>query len=347
MKKIPRVWAFPMTGSYTSPLYKRLSEYRIEIKEGTWSFSWLMKNLQAGDIVHLHWPSFAYSTTKSKLIATVSFLKFFIFLMIIRFLGVRIWWTAHNLLPHDRNIIRNFDIFARHLVIFYSQFIFVHGEFARKQLEERFPQSIKKNIEIPHGNWIDYYGPAVEKHYARNTLSLPINKFVLLIFGQLRAYKNIHVLIDFLQKKENTDIYLLIAGQFKDDAYKNKIIKLLKTEIPNPSIRLDAKFIPNDEVPLYLAASDIMIMPYKEILTSGTAMLAISYGCPIMSIKAGFLIDVISPDTGIFIEDMTEIEIDKAIVAAQKTNWATEKIIEHAKTFTFDDAATIMFNKLN
>jgi beta-1,4-mannosyltransferase len=214
-------------------------------------------------------------------------------------------------------------------------------------LEERFPQSIKKNIEIPHGNWIDYYGPAVEKHYARNTLSLPINKFVLLIFGQLRAYKNIHVLIDFLQKKENTDIYLLIAGQFKDDAYKNKIIKLLKTEIPNPSIRLDAKFIPNDEVPLYLAASDIMIMPYKEILTSGTAMLAISYGCPIMSIKAGFLIDVISPDTGIFIEDMTEIEIDKAIVAAQKTNWATEKIIEHAKTFTFDDAATIMFNKLN
>ncbi|MEP7702676.1 glycosyltransferase [Paraglaciecola sp. 25GB23A] len=345
MKRNKHIWAFPMKGSYTSPLYGCMIDCGVSVKEGVWSLGWFRQHLRREDIVHIHWPSFAYNTTKSTLPAIISFLKFFVILIVIRLSGAKIWWTAHNLLPHDRNFISSFDILARHLIIFFSKRIFVHGSFARKQLETRFPSSRHKNIEIPHGNWINYYGSVSEKNFAKDALSLPKDKFVLLVFGQLRAYKNIHVLIELLKGNQNKDLYLLIAGQFKDDDYQREISDLLKSEPSN--IRLDAKFIPNEEVPMYLAASDIMIMPYTEILTSGTAMLAISYGCPIMSIEAGFLRDVITPETGVFISDITDTEIEKAISKAQATNWDATRIIKHAELFTFFNAAKIMFNNLD
>jgi beta-1,4-mannosyltransferase len=339
-----RIWAFPSTGSYTSPLYQAFPKEEVTVSEGVWSFSWLKQHVSAGDIVHLHWPSFAYVHPTSKLKSALSFIKFLLNLFLVRVKGGDVCWTAHNLLPHDRCLLPLLDIIGRHVLISQCKLIFVHGPHARQQLENRFPRTKNKNVEIPHGHWIDYYGPQTEKNSARTVLSLPPNKTILIIFGQLRAYKNIHLIIEFLQNTKNPDLFLLVAGKFKSEKYQHQIEKLLQSNTEN--IRLDAKFIPNEDVPLYLAASDFMIMPYREILTSGTAMLAISYGCPIISIKAGFLIDVITPETGLFIDEITQNEIENVVTEAQNNVWDKEQILAHAKTFSFDEAAQITIKNI-
>ena len=48
-------------------------------------------------------------------------------------------------------------------------------------------------------------------------------------------------------------------------------------------------------------ACDAMCIPYREILTSGTAMLAMSHGRPVLSLIAA-IHDAISPECGILIE---------------------------------------------
>lgn len=344
MKKTTQLWAFPKAGAYTSPLYDKLEKKGVLVKEGIWAFSWLKKNIKRQDIIHIHWPSFMYATSNSPIKTILNLIKFIVFVIYIKIKGGKIWWTAHNLLPHDKCVIRSFDIIARHIIIGSSENIFVHGSHARKQLEARFPKTKYKNIEIPHGNWIDYYGPVQDKAVAKELLSLPPNKTVLLIFGQLRAYKNIHLIIELIQQSRSSDVFLLIAGKFKGDKYKNQIEELIKQDDNN--IRLDSKFIPNQDVPTYLAASDVMIMPYKEILTSGTAILAISYGLPVLSIKAGFLEDVITTETGIFISDISNSEIQAAIDKAKIKKWNKCKIIHHAEKFTYEKAAQTMFSQL-
>ena len=337
-----KICAFPATGSYSGPLYEALSKEDITVLDGVWSISWLFKHLRKDDVAHLHWPSFAYAGNGSKTRAVINFMKFCTCLVLLKCKGARIWWTAHNLLPHDRCELPSLDIIVRHIIIFFCECIFTHGKYAAEQLEKRFPATKSKNIQIPHGNWIDHYGPVANKHEAKTQLSIPEDKFVLLVFGQLRAYKNIHRLINLIQNEQQHDVYLLIAGRFNSDAYKDSITELLNTEQQN--IRLDAKFIPNEDVPLYLAASDIMVMPYSEILTSGTAVLAISYGLPIMSVQAGFLNDVITAQTGVFIKDTSDKSINAAILTAKQKSWTTDEIINHAENFTFTEAAKTMAN---
>ncbi|MBW8191613.1 glycosyltransferase [Neiella marina] len=339
-----RLIAFPKAGAYTSPLYEVLSKKGVEVLSGQWSLSWLLSQCRRGDTIHIHWPSFIYQANgKSTVKALVGLIKYSFSLILLRLKGVVIFWTAHNLLPHERCESAWIDFWARKLTIWLSGTIFVHGRNAQKVLNSNFPSSRTKCVSIPHGHWIDYYGPKVDKRSAQERLNLPEDKFTLLMFGQLRPYKNIRFLMDSISVAEHSDVQLLIAGKFKESDYEAQISEAAEK---NPNIRLDARFISDEEVPTYLAASDLMLMPYSEILTSGTAMLAISYGLPVASIKAGFLLDVITEETGLFLEEISQAELIRVINQAQSMDWAAEAILTHAKTFSFDEAGQQTYQAL-
>jgi glycosyltransferase involved in cell wall biosynthesis len=46
-------------------------------------------------------------------------------------------------------------------------------------------------------------------------------------------------------------------------------------------------FVHEDDIQLYLKAADLVVLPFVEILNSGTAMLSLSFGCPIMVPEKG------------------------------------------------------------
>jgi hypothetical protein len=41
-------------------------------------------------------------------------------------------------------------------------------------------------------------------------------------------------------------------------------------------------FVPKDRAQLYFRAADLAILPYREILNSGSAVLALSFNCPVL-----------------------------------------------------------------
>src|ERR1700743_33515 len=123
-----RVIAFPKSGiAYNDCFYAAVEREGVEVLDGDLSRRWLLANICRGDWVHLHWPSFGYNVSGSRMRAIIWFTRFVALLLLARAKGAQIVWTAHNLLPHDRCSIAGLDVLGRHIVIRLSRFILIHG----------------------------------------------------------------------------------------------------------------------------------------------------------------------------------------------------------------------------
>ena len=335
----PKIIAFPLAGiAYNDGLYAEFRAQGAEVVKGEWAGRWLISNLHSGDVVHIHWPSFFYASQGSIVEILRSFLRFLLLISIIRIRTKEIWWTAHNLMPHVRCRIPVLDTIARNVVIRYASRVFVHGEEAKKILLSKFQISPGKIVLIPHGHWISHYPACESKAQARINLDMPCESFIYLFFGQCKPYKNLEGLIEVFRKVARNDDALLVAGSFSDKTY---LAKILAITADDPRIRIDHGFIPDDKVSEYLMACDVMCMPYREILTSGTTMLALSYGRPVLSINRGFLRDTVSSECGVLVEPGDSESLADGLRAMRAKSWVSAEIMQVAEKFTFHDAAKL------
>ena len=60
-----------------------------------------------------------------------------------------------------------------------------------------------------------------------------------------------------------------------------------------PGVSAHIKFIPDEEVQVFFNAADVVILPYRAVLTSGSAILAISFGKPVIAPALGLITDLI------------------------------------------------------
>ena len=66
---------------------------------------------------------------------------------------------------------------------------------------------------------------------------------------------------------------------------------------------LQFRRIQNDELQLYLNAADFVVLPYEQILTSGSAVLAFSFARPIIAPALGGLRDLVQDNVNGFLYD--------------------------------------------
>lgn len=332
---MPRVFAFPRASSaYTGAFYAALERQGVPVVEGNFSGRWLWRHLAPGDWVHLHWPSFAYAAP-GVLATLTGFLRFAALLRLVRARGARIAWTAHNLLPHDPSPVPGIHRLGRHLVIRSAAAIFVHGAEARRVLLAAFPAAAAKTTVIPHGHWIDFYAPPPAQVAARAALGLPAAGYVFLFFGFCKPYKNLHRLVQVF-RASTLGATLLVAGQFQSSEYRREVLALARGDA---RIRIDVGSVADDRVPVYLAAADAVVAPYRDILTSGTAMLAMGFGRPVVSVDRGFLRDVVTADTGVLYPPDDPAGLSRSLEAVMARRFNAEAIVAHARTFDFEAAA--------
>lgn len=332
-----RILAFPHRGiAYNDSFYAALEAQGVQVETGIWAGGWLASNLRPSDVVHVHWPSFMYTAKGNAWDLVKGFLRFILLFALIRAKTRHIWWTAHNLMPHDRCRWPVIDILARRFLIRIASTVWVHGAEAEAVLVERFPSATGKCQHIPHGHWIGHYLPAHTTASARRQLDIPDQAFVYLFFGQIKPYKNLDGLVRVFRQCAPQDAVLLVAGRFSDSGYHAAV---MAAAAGDPRIRVDARFVPDELVSAYVAASDALCIPYREILTSGTTMLALSFGKPVISINRGFLRDVVTPATGILIEPGDDRALADALNDVRRRPWRAEDILAHARQFSFEHAA--------
>jgi glycosyltransferase involved in cell wall biosynthesis len=98
---------------------------------------------------------------------------------------------------------------------------------------------------------------------------------------------------------------LVVAGEFyeEEDKYREQVNTLRLNE----QILFFNEFIPDDQVPLFMSAADVLIQPYRHATQSGVTPLAMHFDLPMIVTDAGGLKEiVIDKESGLVVEKTPE-----------------------------------------
>jgi len=290
-----KVLIFPKdVNPYQDILYERLIEQYPNVtfsylKGSRFKFLiypliFLIKRLQGYDIFHIHWLEFSTSLT-FPFSKYLSYYYTAICLMTIKLLGYKIVWTVHDIIPHEEQTTNDLGISI--MLSKMASIKIAHSSYTISQMEQ-LGLDHSNTVVIPHGNYINAYPQSISKKQARNKLGISSEEFVILFFGMIKPYKGILELISAYDKIKSRKSRLVIAGKCIDPTLYNAIMATKK------SIKFDfyEGYVKDDDVAMYFKACDIVCLPFREITTSGSALLALSFGKPIIAPRIGALIDL-------------------------------------------------------
>lgn len=235
------------------------------------------------DIIHLHWLH-PYLIGRGPLASLLKGSRLLFELLLLRLAGVHLAWTIHNDIEHDRRaptIERGF----KHGVFRLCSAVFVHCEAAKPRVLQTFrlPDRCHSQMTVvPHGNYIETYQPNSKQ--APGGLDQERAKMTFLYFGQIRPYKNVPALIDTFQSLDLSNAELLIVGKPTSTFLQAQIERRCRA---CENVQAVLEFVPEAAVPAYFDLADIVVLPYEEILTSGTVVLAMSQGKPVVTPAVG------------------------------------------------------------
>jgi beta-1,4-mannosyltransferase len=237
------------------------------------------------DLLHFHWPDqYIPKNFSMKWWLRLAFLTMVVCITHLR--RSRVVWTVHNLLPHDTPYPRfsklYLEWFARHC----GGLIFLSAT-SRSTFYHMYPEVKTPYAVIPHGHYREVYPRVPERMAARRLLGLSAAGKILLFVGLIRPYKNVLHLIATFRKWSRPDTYLVIAGE-PDAAMK----AALASTSCSDRVILRLGFVPNDELVALLAASDAVVLPYRNILNSGAVLLALSCNRKVVAPAIGSLTEL-------------------------------------------------------
>lgn len=282
---------------YQKLLYSAISKCGITCKGlpgKDFTFRWIFINRKEIKFVHLHW-LFAIYDPKGTGLTYWKAMFFYLKLLLAKQLGYKILWTLHNFISHEPSNFR-LEKRIRKMVSREVHSVIAHCNFAKEIIQRHWETPGDKIRVIPHGSYIGYYQNDTTRQEARRSLGIDDDSFTFLFFGMIRNYKGINPLISSFKdlEKINPDIRLIVAGKPFNQAIKKETENIAC----GSNIHCFLEHIPDEKVQLFFNASDVVVLPYQNVLTSGAAILALSFGKKIIAPSLGCLPELISDGAG-------------------------------------------------
>lgn len=295
---------------YQNDLMTELSKLGVDIgigETGTKAF-FATPNLETADIIHFHWfEPFVLGGSPWK-----TLIKVFVFLYRIKRLkgNRKFVWTVHNLESHEKSYSKIVNYFLKEFICLVDAFS-VHNLHSKDKLL-KLGVDPSKIYHIPHGNYINSYPKYVGsiKEFRKSRFEKAENKKIVMFLGNVRPYKGItDLILAFKNIKSQTSI-LYICGVIKFKSDRDLILNLIENE---DNIELLEGYVPDNEISAFLASADLMVYPYKDILTSGALILGMSYGKMCIASNAGSMSELLGEkfiyhDNQELIEKLLEFE---------------------------------------
>jgi glycosyltransferase involved in cell wall biosynthesis len=273
---------------------------------------WLMRNRGQVNVIHLHHLRHHY-TVREQYASAKSLAKFVGKLLLARLLGYRVVWTVHNLYPHERLQPQIIGQLTHIAVAQLATAIIVHCEYARESLARAFYR--RRNVyTIAHPSYIGAYPNTISRQEARTRLGLSDHQRVFLFLGTIRPYKGIDRLTEAFSKIPGGELTLIIAGKPWHTMPESELQALAQGD---KRITIVPRFVPDTDLQLYFNAADTAVLPFTDVLSSGSALLAMSFGCPVVAPATGCLPEVITADTGILYDPSDPDGLHEALLQCQ------------------------------
>lgn len=256
--------------------------------------------------------------------------------------GGRFIWTVHNKVSHDLHDANIFDFEVQFRAKLASRVdrLHLHSKTAIPILDEAYPIPENRVSIIPHGHYEGIYPNDISRAEARKKLDINSTALVFSFIGQIRPYKGIEELIVAFSSLnyEKRPVILLLAGK-PVYPYKKGALEAMCSLIPN--VIIHEHYIPDEELQVYMNASDFLVTPYRDILTSGSVLNALSFHLPVIAPEIGMIPEVISASNGVLYDAQDAQGLKGAMVKAlslddQTLKSMSDKSKEVVKKFSWD-----------
>lgn len=187
-------------------------------------------------------------------------------------------FICHNVLPHET---RWWDPGLARLVLRWGTDFVVQSEEEKNRLLALLP---KADIDVvPHPVYDMFADREIPRREAREQLGLPPERPVLLFFGIVREYKGLRDILAALPAVEAQlgKVMLVVAGEIWEG--KRDYIEMIDQLGIGESVIMEDRYIPNEEVPVYFAAADVLVAPYRRATGSGAVQMALGCGCSVIT----------------------------------------------------------------
>ena len=272
------------------------------------------------DILHLHWLELLYQHYAPPRRRLLMWLNLLGYVSVARLLGIRIIYTVHNVWHHEE-VGRRLHRLANGFVLRSAAAVHVHDDVARDHLQRSFRVRAPV-VVVPHGNYIGWYANDCTKAAARERLGLPPDSFIYLSLGHVRPYKGMEELLAAFAELPAADTLLLIAGRARPPEQG----EWLRSQAEGDArVRLCLDYVPDDEMQLYMNGADAVVLPYRRATTSGAAILAISFGVPVIAPALGPFPALLQDGGGILYDPLQPDGLAAALQAAMHADMAEMK----------------------
>lgn len=247
------------------------------------------------DLVHFHWTS-AFLLSQNRAMSVIKTSLFITACQMLKRSGVKIIWTVHNLFEHDGRDPAWERRAHRILCQLYDRII-VHCPRALEIVRQAYdltPSNLQRFIVVPHGHFIDQYPNHVTQGEALQRFGLSGNDFVFLFFGQIRPHKNLDLLIEEFNKLDHPKAHLIIAGE---PIHANMLREIQSSGTIHPRIHTYLQRIPDEEIQYFMNAANAVVLPFQDVLTSSTLILAMSFGKAVITPSSGCSPDLLIDQT--------------------------------------------------
>lgn len=181
--------------------------------------------------------------------------------------------TAHDVMPREP---RPGQIRAQKRLWRQADAVVVHSDHGRRRLVEQAGLDPARVTVIPHGPF--QHLASIENQSPLPTELLGGEGPVVLMFGLLRPYKGLEVLLEAWRSVSGARLW--IVGRPRYD------ISRLRESAPE-SVSFVTRYIDDREIPAIFRAADICVLPYLEIDQSGVLATALAFATPLVLSDAG------------------------------------------------------------
>ena len=252
---------------------------------------------------------------------------------------------ADNIIPHEKRI--GDSLFTTYFIKPIHAFIALSNEVITDMNTLRIKQ---KKVMLPHPVF-DHFGVKTTKQEALNKLNIKSDGGLILFFGFIRQYKGLDLLIKAMsdQRIKDLGIKLLIAGEFYEP--KEKYTDLIASAGLAEQIIIHDQFIPENQIPYYFSAADVLVQPYISATQSGVTPLAFHFDLPMIVTNVGGLKEVVVDKSTGLVTEPNPTSIANSIVEyfATGKNQFEEKLKIHKRQYSwsvFTDGILSLYKQL-
>jgi glycosyltransferase involved in cell wall biosynthesis len=193
---------------------------------------------------------------------------------------------VHNPADHDASRLQQS---AARSILTGCDGLFTHARFLESEVRRFAGRVPLASYPLPFTE----IGPLPSRREARTACGLPPDRRLALFLGLIRPYKGVDLLLEAVaQLPEDSDWLVLVAGEPWGDFGRTLPERASAPDLSD-RVRLRLGWVPQGQVPVLLAAADLVVLPYRSGSQSAVAPLALGAGVPVLSTAVGGLPELV------------------------------------------------------